>query len=50
VRVIHHLQQEIAELVLEPLEIASCDRIRDLIGFVSGSRSRTMTRSKSSMR
>ena len=33
-RVIDHLQQEIAELVLEPIEIASCDRIRDLIGFL----------------
>ena len=34
--VIHHLQQEIAEFVLEVVEIAARDGIGDLIGFLDG--------------
>ena len=36
VRVIDDLQQEIAELVLEPIEVITRDHIRDLIGFLDG--------------
>ena len=33
---IDHLQQEIAKLVTEIVEIAACDGIRDLVGFLDG--------------
>ena len=34
--VIDDLQQEIAELVLEPVEIVPCDRVGDLVSFLDG--------------
>ena len=33
---IDHLQQEIAELVPEIVEIAARDRVRDFVGFLDG--------------
>src|SRR5262249_33965570 len=34
----HHLQQEVAKLVPQIIEITSLDRIRDLVGFLDGVR------------
>jgi hypothetical protein len=34
----HDLQQQIAELVLQVVEIAAADRVGDLVGFLDGVR------------
>jgi len=35
-RMEHDLQQQVAEFVLEVVEIATADRVRDLVGFLDG--------------